>query len=111
MSKITWKKIKEVQKPLWKSELNIWGTSDVKAEFGTAYLKDFPKDFDVKEHLHEDLNTCDKCELIVNTWEELYWQGDCEDSYHECMEGYDALCDDCFAKADKEFNKLNKELA
>ena len=105
MSKVTWKKIRKVQKLLWNLELDIWGTADVEAEFGTAYLKYFPKDFDVKEDLHEDLNTCDKCELIVNTWEELYWQGDCEDSYHECMEGYDALCDDCFAKAEEEFNK------
>tara|TARA_B100001939_G_scaffold347105_1_gene367724 strand:- start:1175 stop:1483 length:309 start_codon:yes stop_codon:yes gene_type:complete len=98
MSRVTWKKIKEVQKPLWKFELEINDRSDVEAEFGTAYLNDFPKGFDVKEDLHEDLNTCDKCQVIVNTWNELTWQGDCVDSYHKCMGDYDAVCDTCFVE-------------
>lgn len=43
-----------------------------------------------------DLNTCNKCDVVVDSATELYWQGDCADSYYKCMEGYDALCDDCF---------------
>ena len=53
---------------------------------------------DLLDNYDTDLNTCDKCSVVVNSEYELYWQGDCADSYHKCMEGYDALCDDCFAK-------------
>ena len=45
-----------------------------------------------------DINTCNKCDVVVDSATELYWQGDCADSYHKCMEGYDALCDDCFGE-------------
>ena len=34
--------------------------------------------------------------VVVDSATELYWQGSCAESYHECMKGYDALCDDCF---------------
>ena len=51
---------------------------------------------DLLDNYDTDLNTCNKCDVIVDSATELYWQGDCEDSYYKCMEGYDSLCDDCF---------------
>tara|TARA_R100001594_G_scaffold17190_1_gene35254 strand:- start:572 stop:826 length:255 start_codon:yes stop_codon:yes gene_type:complete len=51
---------------------------------------------DLIDNHDTDLNTCNKCDVVVDSATELYWQGSCADSYHECMKGYDALCDDCF---------------
>lgn len=51
---------------------------------------------DLLDNHDTDLNTCNKCDVVVDSATELYWQGDCADSYYKCMEGYDALCDDCF---------------
>ena len=58
-------------------------------------INEFSDDFDVKE-VHDDLNICDKCGVIVMWNSEMYWQGDCEESYHHCMGNYQAVCDDCF---------------
>tara|TARA_R110000824_G_scaffold289634_1_gene478184 strand:+ start:291 stop:659 length:369 start_codon:yes stop_codon:yes gene_type:complete len=102
MSKVTWKKIKKVQKDIENGKLSCDCASDVVDIFGTNNMENFPKDFD-RDDLNEDLNTCNICNVLVNTWEELYWQGSCKDSYYECMEGYDAICDDCFDKLYKEF--------
>ena len=50
---------------------------------------------DVKD-IGEDLNTCERCGDIHNTFNDMYWAGE------ECMEtnillgDYDCLCDDCF---------------
>ena len=67
-------------------------------------IDEFPKDFDLKS-VDEDLNTCDKCGIIVVWHNEMFWQGDCYESYHWCMlkefnkeDSYNALCDDCFYK-------------
>ena len=51
---------------------------------------------DLLDNYDTDLNTCNKCDVVVDSATELYWQGDCADSYYKCMGGYDALCDDCF---------------
>jgi hypothetical protein len=51
---------------------------------------------DLLDNYDTDLNTCNKCDVVVDSATELYWQGDCADSYYKCMEEYDALCDDCF---------------
>ena len=51
---------------------------------------------DLIDNHDTDFNTCNKCDVVVDSATELYWQGSCADSYHECMKGYDALCDDCF---------------
>ena len=99
MSKVTWKQIKQAQKDYGHTmESAKIFYDDVLDIFGTININDFPKDFDVKEEISEELNTCDKCGDIQNTWTEMYWQGDSMDSWHECMEGYDAVCDDCFEK-------------
>ena len=58
-------------------------------------INDFSNDFDVKD-IHEDLNICDRCNTIVMFDTEMYWQGECIDSYHECMGDYECVCDDCF---------------
>ena len=97
MGKITWKQIKQVQKDIENDKERCDCASDVISIFGTNNIEDFPKDFD-RDDLNEELNTCDKCGVLVNTWEELYWQGDCMDSWHDCMDGYDAVCDECFTK-------------
>ena len=52
----------------------------------------------ILDNYDTDLNTCNKCDVVVDSATELYWQGDCADSYHKCMEGYDALCDVCFGE-------------
>ena len=51
---------------------------------------------DLIDNHDTDLNTCNKCDVVVDSATELYWQGSCADSYHECMKGNDALCNDCF---------------
>ena len=56
---------------------------------------------DLLDNYDTDLNTCNKCDVVVDSATELYWQGDCVDSYYKCMEGYDALCDDCFEEVSK----------
>ena len=39
-----------------------------------------------------DLNTCNNCDVIKNTWEDLNW--DCD---HD-LKGHTALCNDCYFK-------------
>ena len=58
-------------------------------------INEFNNDFDVKD-VHEDLNICERCYTIVMWDSEMYWQGECEESYHYCMGSYEAVCDDCF---------------
>ena len=65
-------------------------------------IKDFPADFEVKD-VDEELNTCEKCGIIVRWHDEMYWQGDTDEEFHDCMleefnkeDDYTALCDDCF---------------
>jgi len=60
-------------------------------------INEFSNDFDFKD-VNEDLNCCDKCGIIVRWYDEMYWQGECQESYHYCMGkyNYDAVCDDCF---------------
>ena len=68
---------------------------------GMKYKKEFnlnEVEKDLIDNHDTDLNTCNKCDVVVDSATELYWQGSCADSYHECMEGYDALCDDCFGE-------------
>ena len=57
---------------------------------------------DLLDNYDTDLNTCNKCDVVVDSATELYWQGDCADSYYKCMEGYDALCDDCFEEVSEQ---------
>ena len=82
---------------------------DVKDKFGIDNIKDFPKDFDVKE-LHDDLNICDECGDICNWEQEMYWQGDCEETWHEFLHenGCTAVCDTCFE--DMRNKSLMKEI-
>ena len=79
--------------------------SDVKDKFGYANIRKFPKDFDVKK-LSDHLNVCDNCLDIVNWEEEMYWQGDCADSWHDCMGDNVAVCDDCFNKLKKKERRV-----
>ncbi len=58
-------------------------------------INEFSDDFDVKD-IHEDLNVCDRCNTIVMWDSEMYWQGECEETFHNCMADYEAVCDDCF---------------
>ena len=58
-------------------------------------INEFSDDFDVKD-VHDDLNICERCNTIVMWDTEMYWQGECEESYHYCMKDYEAVCDDCF---------------
>ena len=60
-------------------------------------INEFPNNFDFK-NVSEDLNCCDKCGIIVRWYDEMYWQGECKDSWHYCMSkyNYNAVCDDCF---------------
>ena len=39
-----------------------------------------------------NLNTCNNCGVIKNTWEDLYWDVD-----HD-LKGHTALCNDCYTK-------------
>jgi len=79
--------------------------SDVFEKFGYANIDKFSKHFNIKQ-LNWDLNVCDYCGDIVNTYEEMYWQGSCADSWHECMGNkYEAVCDDCFDKLKKKESK------
>ena len=39
-----------------------------------------------------DLNTCNNCDVIKNTWEDLNW--DCD---HD-LKGHTALCNDCYSQ-------------
>ena len=78
-------------------------------------IDEFPDDFDPKS-VYEDLNTCDKCGIIVVWHNEMFWQGDCYESYHWCMlkefnkeDDYTALCDDCFYKLPSLCHRNNKE--
>ena len=58
-------------------------------------INEFSDDFDVKD-VHDDFNICERCNTIVMWDTEMYWQGECEESYHYCMKDYEAVCDDCF---------------
>ena len=58
----------------------------------------FPKDltpielhFLQETDLH-DLNTCNNCDVIKNTWEDLNWDCDYD------LKGHTALCNDCYLK-------------
>ena len=79
--------------------------SDVKDKFGYANIDKFPKDFDVKE-LSDHLNICDECGDIQNWEKEMYWQGDCADSWQDCMGDNVAVCDDCFNKLKKQGRRV-----
>ena len=46
----------------------------------------------LQETDRHDLNTCNNCNIIKNTWEGLNW--DCD---HD-LKGHTALCDDCYTK-------------
>ena len=60
-----------------------------------------------KLECHHHLNVCDNCLDIVNWEEEMYWQGDCADSWHNCMgNDYVAVCDDCFNKLKKKERRV-----
>ena len=105
MTKVTWKQIKKVRKDYDnRTESVFYGWSDLIKKFGTCNINDFPKEFEPQEELSDKLNTCNKCGDIQNSETEMYWQGQCMDSWHKCMEGYDAVCDDCF-------NKLKEEVS
>ena len=76
----------------------LYETLDTDDIHGT-YLKDYPKDFDVKE-IHDDLNTCEECGIIVRWYDEMYWQDTGGEYYHYGMDKIDvtALCDECHSK-------------
>jgi len=77
---------------------NLRYYSDVKDKFGYANINRFPNNFDVKS-LNDGLNVCDRCGDICNWEQEMCWQGECEDTWHNCMgNDYVAVCDDCFTK-------------
>jgi len=40
--------------------------------------------------INHELNPCDICEIIYNTWEELYWDCDFD------LKGHTALCYNCY---------------
>ena len=56
-------------------------------------INEFSNDFDVKD-IHDDLNICERCNIIVMWDTEMYWQGECEESYNYCMGVYEAVCDE-----------------
>ena len=59
-------------------------------------INEFPKNFDVKD-VSEDLNCCDKCEVIVRWYDEMYWKGEEDMETNKILgEDYEAVCDDCF---------------
>ena len=73
-------------------------------------ISEFDNDFDVKS-IDEELNICDRCGIIVNWHDEMYWQGEDWESYHYCLLNYEAVCDDCFFILSKQkfrtfFNKV-----
>jgi len=72
---------------------------------GHANIKDFPKDFDIKENLGEDLNDCDRCGDIQNTWHEMYWQGEECQKTNEILGDYTAVCDDCYMELKQKEDK------
>ena len=50
----------------------------------------------IKELGEFDLDPCSP-HPDKRPWDtEMYWQGECEESYHYCMGTYEAICDDCF---------------
>ena len=93
MSKVTWKQIhKLTEEERW----DIRGYDDVISIFGTNNIEDFPKDFDVKDHLHEELNICDKCGAIREWANEMYWQGEEDWGTNVILWDYTAVCDECY---------------
>ena len=76
-------------------ELNLNSRQEVEEQFWFYNIKDFPKGFDVDD-IGGDLNTCDTCGNIQNTYHEMYWVGEeCQET-NEILEGHTAVCDDCF---------------
>ncbi len=63
-------------------------------------------ELDILANYDTDLNVCCKCDVVVDSFTEMYWQGDSIDTWHECMKGYEALCDDCFKEVSDENNRL-----
>jgi len=43
-----------------------------------------------------DLNTCNRCNVIKNTWDSYEFNWNCD---HD-LKGYDALCTDCYFELD-----------
>mgnify|MGYP003115158683 CR=1 FL=1 len=53
-----------------------------------------------------NLNTCDKCSIIKNTWNTDEFNWDCD---HD-LKGYQALCTDCYFELNcKSFHELENE--
>jgi len=93
-------------------ELNLNSRQEVEEEFGFYNIKDFPKGFDEKD-IGGDLNSCNKCGNIQNSYNEMYWQGEeCQET-NEILQDYTAVCDDCFddlMKAKNYIWSVNNEL-
>ena len=59
------------------------------------YIKDLtPIELNFLENEDNELNTCNKCEIIKNTWDTDEFKWDCD---HD-LKGYTALCCDCYEK-------------
>ena len=59
------------------------------------YVKDLtPIELDFLENKDNELNTCNKCEIIKNTWDTDEFKWDCD---HD-LKGYTALCVDCYSE-------------
>ena len=106
-------KLQKLYKKIENEEIDIHYTN----------IKNYPKEFDVKE-VNEELNVCNKCGIIVRWHDEMYWQSDYADEFHDCMtkeynkeDDYTALCDECFSslsntckrKCGCENEKINKK--
>jgi len=87
------------------NRLNLKYHEDVIDNFGHANINKFAKGFDVGEFLDEfdELNVCELCGDICNTWEELYWQGEQDIETNEILDDCTAVCDDCFHKLSEKF--------
>ena len=61
------------------------------------YVKDLtPIELDFLENEDNELNTCNKWEIIKNTWDTDEFRWDCD---HD-LKGYTALCVDCYSELD-----------
>ena len=57
------------------------------------YVKDLtPIELDFLENEDNELNTCNKCEIIKHTWATDEFKWDCD---HD-LKGHTALCSDCY---------------
>ena len=55
-----------------------------------------------------ELNTCDKCNIIKNTWDSDEFKWDCD---HD-LKGYTALCCDCYFELGcKSFDEIDEEVS